>query len=1155
MALHFIFGRAGTGKTCRCCEEIKDYVLSGKDRKAFFLVPDQATYTAEYRLAESFPGGGFTDVTVCGFSRLAYRVFRELHSPVADALSPLGQQIIIRRLLSEHREELQAVQRAAAYPHFSEELTAFFHQLDTFCMEEEDLQRAAEQEGNTPLGRKLSDLSLLYRAYHAYLKEHFRYEGSLFDLLAREIPKSAMIREAKIWIDGFNGMVPQKVRIVSALIRTARDVTITLPMDAPEEAAANPNFARPLHLYRQILKEEGHADSAVLREPLRFRSRRLKETALHFFNRRPAPFSLGKSPLVKPDAGLHILEAPNRSSEADEIARTVLSLVRDRGFRYRDILILLRNPDDYGDLFERSFALYRIPGFIDRKKPMNNHPLVVFLHRLLRFLTAESRRKGSGWRRELLFGLLKTHMTGGLTPDETDLLENYVLTYRIRPSQWHSVWEFRKIRDLDEAAPPPPSEKERSFLARINACREQVTSLLDGLTAEWLRAGTAEEKCALLYRFLLSQSVPDKLYRLDEKEGEKTNLRPHLQVWRKVLSLLDEIVHVAGKDSPSGEEFLALFEDGLSSLTYSTIPPSLDHVTVTALDRGYSMEARAVFIPGAAEGDFPKRLEESGFFTEAEKEALYAQSSFLFSSTLMQQIHEEEFAVYLAFTRARDVLYISRPELREDGRETEMSFPVSRLIALGYPSEVRKVYLPSPERNDATFFCHPEEALAFLPGVLRENLPGKDSYWTGLASWAMKNPRFRPLLLSRLQSFTYSNRAETLPRELASALFKRNGRFTGSVTRLENYRSCPYRYFLQYGLSVEERKNGELEAMDFGNYLHAGLHRFGAALQQSRKQWRDATDEDIEALSREIAKNLSDRMKYGILRSDGASRYTERELNKTFRKTLTTLREWSRRSAFDTKALEKEFYIHLRTEDRDSITLHGKIDRLDLQGNRTVIADYKTGRTEASLREIVSGMKLQLLTYFLAAEEEAEKTGRALLPAALMYIYLSGDVKVLSQIPAGGIPDIPEKEQVSGYFLNDPEVLRSLDSRMGESDSFLSVRLKKDGGLYSSPSVLTDAEFRDLLTVVRRKIGELYRQMCAGEIPVRPVRFGGKTPCTYCPYRSICRFDPSLPGEKYEYPVLPSNTDIRNHLADLAAGRDISEIAAPKKAEEEASHE
>ena len=134
MGLHFIFGAAGTGKTRRCCEEIRDYVTGKKGRSAFFLVPDQETYTAERMLADIFPGHGFIDATVCGFSRLAYRVFNELRSPVQDALSPLGQQIIISRILAEHRDELQMLMKISSQPHFAENLMNLFHQFDMFCI-------------------------------------------------------------------------------------------------------------------------------------------------------------------------------------------------------------------------------------------------------------------------------------------------------------------------------------------------------------------------------------------------------------------------------------------------------------------------------------------------------------------------------------------------------------------------------------------------------------------------------------------------------------------------------------------------------------------------------------------------------------------------------------------------------------------------------------------------------------------------------------------------------------------------------------------------------------------------------------------------------------------------------------------------------------
>ena len=1127
MGLHFILGRAGTGKTSRVCREIRDYVLGDTGRKAFLLVPDQGTYTAEYELAKSFPGEGFTDVTVCGFSRLAYRVFQELHSPVSDALSPLGQQIIIRRLMEEHKGELRMVMKAASHPHFSEELTRFFHQLDMFCVSEKDMAQAAEAQGDTPLGRKMADLALLYGAYHRYLKDHFSYEGSLFDLLAREIPKSPTLRSSRVWIDGFNGMAPQKIRIVSALVHTAKEVTMTIQMDKPEEAVENPNFARPWQLFSLLSRQEGASSSTLLTEDCRFTSPQLAAMARHFFNRRPMPSPLDKKGPSSAAEGLHLIRAAHKAEEVDYISRRILSLVRDSHFRYRDILVLIRNPDDYGDLFERSFRRYEIPGFIDRKHPMNSHPLVVLISSLLRFLTAESLHKGSGWQRETLFRLLKTFLLPQWPEDDVDRLENYVLSHGIRPSQYHEEWVFREYRELDGPL-PALTEGEKQVLAEANGWRTRLTSMLDPLVNQWKAAPLPKDRCRILYQWLVDEKIPETMERLDEKEELRTNLRPNLQVWKKILTLLDEIVHAAGNEETGAKDFRSLFEDGLSSLTYSTIPPTLDHVTVTGMDRGYGMEAEAVFIPGAIEGEFPKRIEEGGFFTESEKQKIYRDSRLIFGTDLLEEVHKEQFFVYLALTRARRALYITMPSVNDDHNDTEPSFLVSQLAHLGYASE--SIFLsPSDRESDHSFFANPKQALSLLPSILRREIPAPTSPWAQLASWA-KAKGYGESLDQALTGFYYKNDAAPLPRDLAARLFKPQGRFFGSVTRFENYRRCPFAYFVQYGLHIDKRDEGDMETLDFGNYLHAGLHQFGSRLGKENRQWRDATDEDIEKISGEIASVLSKKIHYGALHADGASRYTERALNETFRRSLRSLRKWSRNSRFDTKALEKEFYLHI-AGDTDTFTLKGKIDRIDMDGRAAAIYDYKTGTPVATLQEVVAGLKLQLLTYLLAVEEEGKG---GLLPAALMYIYLSGDVKNMAAVPPGSQPPLPDKKSGSGWILNDPDVIKSLDSAVGTDDSILPLKFKKDGSLASSTSLLSEEDFKNLLTIVKKNLLKIYRSMEEGHIEIRPVNYNNKIPCTWCPYHSICHFDPKAEGERYEYIHLPAYKKLKENLAELA---------------------
>ena len=1126
MSLHFIFGKAGSGKSSRCCREIQEYLRSTPGGKAYLLVPDQGTYTAEYMLAKSFPGEGFVDVTVCGFSRLAYRVFQELHSPVTDALSPLGQQIIIRRLLEEHKDDLQVIFRAASYPHFSENLTNFFHQLDMFCVTEKDLADAAEREGDTPLGKKTADLALLYRAYHDYLRAHFSYEGSLFDLLAREIPKSPSIKNSHVWIDGFNGMAPQKIHIVSALIHTAKEVTMTLPMDRPEAAAGNPNFARPYQLYRQLQEAERHSDGIVLSEEKRFRSEKLLALSRSFFAERSLPCEVQEE-TISPAKGIHLLTAASQEDEVDGIARTISALVKGHGLRYRDILVLMRTPENYNDIFARACKTYEIPAFIDKKQPMNNHPLVMLTDFLVRFLTAEATRKNGGYQAEALFRLLKTGLLSDFTREEIDELENYVLTHHIRPWQWHRTWDFRIYWDL-EKDPPPLSEAELAELRQVNEWRMRLLSLLDPLAEAWKNAASVKARCELLYRFLLKEKIPKTLSDMDEAQFLTTNLRPHLQVWKKILGLLDEIVHVSEGEAMDEKTFLSLFEDGLSALTYSTIPPTLDHVTITGMDRGYAMEAKVVFIPGVIEGEFPKRIEEAGFFTEIEKEQLAKSSQLLFGNNLMQMIQQEQFYVYLAMTRGSDALYLSMPASNDEGQDTFPSFLVSQMEKLGYLSEKKEILPPSPHRGDASYFANPAQALSLLPLVLREGMPEASSPWAALTAWALSQKGGKEMLHEKLHCFSYTNEAKPLPKALAEKLFKPSGRFFASVTRLEKYRACPYKYFLEYGLHLEERDDGTINTMDFGNYLHAGLCRFGNTLTRGQKQWRDASDGDIAHLSKSIASEIAPRIKFGALAADAASRYTERALNKTFAETLKRLRDWSRRSHFDTKELEKSFLLHLEDQSGGTFTLNGKIDRLDMDGDNAAIFDYKTGKTTASLKEIVSGVKLQLLTYLLAVMEENKN--HPLLPTALMYLYLSGDVKSISAVPPGGEPPLSAKDNASGFLLSDKEKIRALDEKAGSPESLLPVSFTESDALRSSNSLLNETQFQNLLETVKGKLISLMNRMMEGDIAIRPYKLGAKKGCDYCPYSAICRFDPAMKDESYDYVKAPSDGEIKKML-------------------------
>lgn len=203
----------------------------------------------------------------------------------------------------------------------------------------------------------------------------------------------------------------------------------------------------------------------------------MRELAEQFFRPFPGPCRYPSATRTLPEQGVYVTEAPSRQAEADDAARRIALLVRKKGFRWRDILVLLRNADAYADIVRRSFEACHIPAFIDRRRSMKNHPLVVLTDALLRFLAAGEKGPWQGWTKELLFQILKTDLLRTFSPEEVDRLENYVLCVGIRRSQWQSVWKFHHPFHL-ESDNDMPTPQELEELNSMNRCREKLLQFL-----------------------------------------------------------------------------------------------------------------------------------------------------------------------------------------------------------------------------------------------------------------------------------------------------------------------------------------------------------------------------------------------------------------------------------------------------------------------------------------------------------------------------------------------------------------------------------------------------------------------------------------------------------------------------------------------------
>lgn len=74
MSLRLIYGRAGTGKSEFCFNEISDRIEN--ESKIYIITPEQFSFTSEQKLLNSIKQNAVINAEVLTFNRMAYRVSR-----------------------------------------------------------------------------------------------------------------------------------------------------------------------------------------------------------------------------------------------------------------------------------------------------------------------------------------------------------------------------------------------------------------------------------------------------------------------------------------------------------------------------------------------------------------------------------------------------------------------------------------------------------------------------------------------------------------------------------------------------------------------------------------------------------------------------------------------------------------------------------------------------------------------------------------------------------------------------------------------------------------------------------------------------------------------------------------------------------------------
>jgi ATP-dependent helicase/nuclease subunit B len=242
MSVRFILGRAGTGKTRVCLDNIREALIEDPNGPPIILlVPDQATFQMEHMLV-NMPGlPGFARAQVLSFKRLATRVLTELGGGGRKHIRELGKVMALRSLVQENADSLRLFASASKQYGFASCLSSTLKELSMYNISLLDLEKARDElekrgMGDIPVTLKLHDLIILTEAYREYLSDAYLDPDEYLTCAALRISKSRLVQDATIWVDGFRGFTPQEYSVLASLLVAAEKVNIALLLD-PEEAS------------------------------------------------------------------------------------------------------------------------------------------------------------------------------------------------------------------------------------------------------------------------------------------------------------------------------------------------------------------------------------------------------------------------------------------------------------------------------------------------------------------------------------------------------------------------------------------------------------------------------------------------------------------------------------------------------------------------------------------------------------------------------------------------------------------------------------------------------------------------------------------------------------------------------------------------------
>lgn len=1108
MKATLIYGYEGSGKSGFVYEMCKKARCSGA--KSVFIVPDQYTHQTELDIIAAFGSCGLTDTEVFSFKRLSHRLKLLYGGASVIMLTNESKQMLVNAIINRTRDDNDnALLKNSALTDITGDMAQLISRLKQYGILPEMLEDCdIDPTRYSHTKAKLNEVAKVYREYISLSQNT---ENAFFDteddmeLLCKNIAQNNVFSDTDVYIDGFDDFIRPELKVLQTLIYNAKSVTVTLPCEP------NVKLNRGLLFYRQkkMISEVERIvyECGTVPQRINISDNFYQGTDITVI---PAKHRIGKElDFIESNifsAQVYDGEVSNivlygEQSIRDEVEHTadkVLSLVRDKGYRFNDIAIVCGDAEKYSRYFAKAFADRNIPYFMDVKRNIRSNAIIAFVAGLLE---VEYKKRNTDSILSLLrSGLIVSGYNSDenlpLKFDDVAYLEKYCTAYYIKNKDWDKPFKYgAKFYDIE----------------RLNLIRESVMHFILPFENAMKDAKTACEYSKVLEAYLsnmqISDIVNEKITYLIEN-GKNDVASEYSAVWNTLSEMLNQITVFMSDAEMSHEEFTDIFKKSFENATVNIIPVCIDQVTVLEKSRTMSKHVKALFVVGAENIGVS---DECGIFNMSELELL-KQNNIDIGTDKNNIVGDIQYYIYKTLSKPTELLFVSCTK----GTDTDDADPKSSLLTdslkrlfgkkLCEITNLRMPYALSQADNRA----NAENAMLFRRTTLEHKY--------------VHSNQVKELdeLLRQIGSDRYAVLADIVEKSVNSSvnftdanvdrnimLKSKNGCYSVDSSRLEKYVNCPYAYFVRYCLNISTDGRAKISSIDIGNIVHDMLESFAKKILSNN----DSTEADIKAYVDENFGRIVSEYQNGKISVNNENLYILKRVKNVLLQLMTMMLKrkahgstkiYASELVFDDSKVQYGGIPSVLCEDVQGthFNITGKIDNIEyaeFDGKKYwIINDYKTGY-KPKHSEISAAKSLQLPIYMLAMLEYDKSTE----PGAMFYVNVNDDI--IKMDGKSDAADIVEKRcGKTGIVADMEELMCAIDSdgintKTNKHDLEFS-KMIYDKNLLSKTDI---SNMHCIIDNAKRKAGEIFCDIKNGIIDKKPSK---STLCDRCEYRRLCGY-------------------------------------------------